>query len=37
VTVGVIVSTESLVTGSIRFQIRCTWRPARLENTCSGR
>ena len=34
--VGVIVSTESLGTGSIRFQIRCTSAPGTLENTCSG-
>ncbi len=36
VVVGVSTSTESLVTGSIRFQIRCTLAPGRLENTCSG-
>ena len=36
VTVGVNVSTESQATGSIRFQIRCTWAPGTLENTCTG-
>src|SRR5437016_1119466 len=36
VVVGVSISTESLVTGSIRFQIRCTFAPGRLENTCNG-
>ena len=36
VVVGVSISTESLVTGSIRFQIRCTLAPGRLENTCNG-
>src|SRR5580704_11405139 len=36
VVVGVSVSTESLGTGSIRFQIRCTLAPGTLENTCSG-
>src|SRR3981081_2345467 len=34
--VGVSVSTESLATGSIRFQIRCTFAPGTLENTCKG-
>ena len=34
--VGVSVSTESLGTGSIRFQIRCTLAPGTLENTCNG-
>ena len=34
--VGVSVNTESLATGSIRFQIRCTTAPGTLENTCSG-
>ena len=34
--VGVSASTESLGTGSIRFQIRCTLAPGTLENTCSG-
>jgi hypothetical protein len=36
VTVGVSTSTESLGTGSIRFQIRCTLAPGTLENTCTG-
>jgi hypothetical protein len=36
VIVGVITITESLVTGSIRFQIRCTLAPGMLEKTCSG-
>src|SRR6185437_202629 len=36
VVVGVNVSTESLGTGSIRFQIRCTLAPGTLENTCKG-
>ncbi len=36
VTVGVSIITESLVTGSIRFQIKCTLAPGMLENTCSG-
>ena len=36
VIVGVIAITESLGTGSIRFQIRCTFAPGTLENTCSG-
>src|ERR1700684_4255503 len=36
VVVGVSVSTESLGTGSIRFQIRCTCAPGTLENTCTG-
>src|SRR6266496_434169 len=36
VVVGVSTSTESLVTGSIRFQIKCTLAPGRLENTCNG-
>ena len=36
VTVGVIAITESLATGSMRFQIRCTLAPGTLENTCSG-
>src|SRR5436309_12187326 len=36
VMVGVSVSTESLATGSIRFQIRCTFAPGTLEKTCTG-
>ena len=36
VMVGVSISTESLGTGSIRFQIRCTFAPGTLENTCTG-
>jgi hypothetical protein len=36
VVVGVSVSTESLGTGSIRFQIRCSFAPGTLENTCTG-
>src|SRR6188474_1935871 len=36
VVVGVSTSTLSLVTGSIRFQIKCTLAPGRLENTCNG-
>ena len=36
VVVGVSVSTESLATGSIRFQIRCSFAPGTLENTCTG-
>jgi hypothetical protein len=36
VVVGVSTITESLATGSIRFQIRCTRAPGTLENTCSG-
>jgi len=36
VIVGVNVNTESEATGSIRFQIRCTLAPGRLENTCNG-
>jgi hypothetical protein len=36
VVVGVSTSTESLVTGSIRFQIKCSLAPGRLENTCNG-
>jgi hypothetical protein len=34
--VGVSTSAESLATGSMRFQIRCTFAPGTLENTCSG-
>jgi hypothetical protein len=36
VTVGVSVSTESVAIGSMRFQIRCTFAPGMLENTCTG-
>lgn len=36
VVVGVSVSTESLGTGSIRFQIRCSFAPGTEENTCKG-
>src|SRR4051812_43845756 len=36
VMVGVKVITESLATGSMRFQIRCTLAPGTLENTCRG-
>src|SRR5450631_4192402 len=36
VMVGVSIITESLATGSIRFQIRCTFAPGTLENTCKG-
>jgi hypothetical protein len=36
VVVGASVSTESLGTGSIRFQIRWTLAPGTLENTCTG-
>jgi len=36
VVVGVSTSTESLGTGSIRFQIRCSVAPGTFENTCTG-
>jgi hypothetical protein len=34
--VGVSVNTESLATGSMRFQIKWTLAPGTLENTCTG-
>jgi len=36
VMVGVSIITVSVGTGSIRFQIRCTFAPGTPENTCSG-
>src|SRR5882724_4570968 len=36
VVVGVSAITESVGTGSMRFQIRCTLAPGTAENTCSG-
>jgi len=35
-TVGVSTSTESLGTGSMRFQIRWIFAPGRPANTCNG-
>ena len=34
--VGVSTMTELLGTGSMRFQIRCSFAPGTLENTCRG-
>ena len=34
--VGITVSGVSVATGSIRFQIKCTFASGTLENTCKG-